>query len=75
MPGVIAHWNGSIAEAARFMAAVRANCTCKESENGRCAMHAMMDSEAKLNRMIFAYRIRDRLVMEEMSEPKAPTQT
>lgn len=63
--GVLGTWNGTPQEAKRFMKAVAKNCACSVVQNGRCPPHRLLEDERVLNHLIFAYRIRERLILEE----------
>ena len=63
-----ATWNGTKAEAGRLLAAIARNCTCRD--NATCPPHAMLvgaNAQKIVDSLLFSYRIRERLIIEEFN--------
>ena len=68
--GVATIWPGTEAEGAALIQAIGHNCACEGGMMGaptkKCAAHeAFVNDQAWLNRLVFLYRIRDRLIEAE----------
>lgn len=71
MAGAVAVWNGSESERNRLMAALARNCNDACKTGKPCAAHSILtapNSQKTLDHMLFVFRIRDRLILQEMAE-------
>lgn len=71
-----ATWHGTTAEAQLLVAAVNHYCTCVYDGGGAlvavCPAHRMLvEDQRALNGLLFARRIREQLIREEMSPVEA----
>ncbi len=70
-------WHGTEEEARALMHAVANNCACAERNAAdfpgprRCGPHELVASQRALDRLLFARRIRDRVMAEELSTERA----
>jgi hypothetical protein len=60
------HWNGTDQERDELLAALDRDCSCSPPQ--LCAAHALLHDQRRLDALLFARRIRERLLSEESGQ-------